>query len=823
MYYKKIVLATIASFVTLLSIAQKQQYSGDPDALPVKGTIKGKVIDKSSGTPMEFASIALYNLADSSLVTGTISGSEGVFALNNIPPGKYYVVANFMGFEKVTVPDIMLSPRNLTFDIGSLGLAPDARELAEVEIIADQAHVEYRIDRKVVNVSQDINAATGTAADVLQNTPSVQVDIEGNVSLRGNGNFTVLIDGKPSILSGSDALQQIPASAIRNIEIITNPSAKYDPDGMAGIINVVTKKNALNGLSGIFNASVGTGDKYSTDFLLSYRTEKFNFTGGLNYSDNTYRGNSRSFSEFTGDTLRFVESSGTRNMIRDGYALKAGIDYFISESSTLSLALETGNSSFGFGGVQKQRNWSDPPTLNRYTLTENSSSRGGFYYDLNLNYTHKFKQPGHELISYFRYSSEKNQDSELQSIFMADDDFSLINGSIEEKIRTSEKGDESDYRFQADYTRPIGKDGKLEAGYQVRIDDQPETYVFENYDTLSGQWIDNPLYTSEIDFFNHIQAVYSTFGNKIGNYQYQIGLRGEYTDRRIKHANSDDAVFTKFDFFPTLHLSRSFNNNHQLMASYSRRINRPRGWDLEPFISYMDANTLRQGNPDLLPEYMNSFELGYQKTFGKSFISFEAFLKNTVNKIERVISVYDPVNAIRLMSVDNLSDDYSFGSELMLNWSQVKWLDLNLSTSLYKYWLEGNINGEDISRNSNNWDNRINATFNISSKTRLQLQGFYSGPSVTAQGTRSAYFYSNIALRQDFLDRKLSATLQVRDIFGSMKHKMTSSSPGFYSSMQYNREAQVVMLSLSYKLNNFKPQRSNDQNSQPGMGEMEMF
>lgn len=816
----------IISSITLFNhfSAQSQMYNppGTTPA-PTKGVVKGKVMDASANIPMDFASIALYKTADSSLLTGTISGNGGSFIIPDVPFGKYYMIANFMGFEKYAVSDIIVTPQRHVFDVGVVKLKPATTELEEVEIIADQAHVEYKIDRKVVNVSQDINAATGTAADVLQNTPSVQVDIEGNVTLRGSGNFTVLIDGKPTALTGSDALQQIPASAVKSIEIITNPSAKFDPDGMAGIINIIPKKNALQGLSGIFNTSIGTGDKYSADFLINYRTSKFNVFAGMNYNDNTYRGTYKGTSEFLGDTTRFVSSSGNRDMTRSGYEIKTGADWYIDEFNTLSFSLNTGSHDFGFGGTQKMRNYNDPLSYDLYSLTNTSNNHGGSYYDLNLSYTRKFEKPGHELVAYVYFEGETGDDGDTQTEFPADNNYNPLTGSVAERIRTAETGKEKDFRAQIDYTRPIGSDGKLEAGYQARIDDEYEDYLFENYDFLNDEWIYNPLFSSNNDFYRNIQSVYTTFGNKIGNFQFQAGLRGEYTNREIRYANeSDTASINRFDIFPTLHLSRSFKNNHQLMASYSRRINRPRGWDLEPFLSYMDANTLRQGNPDLLPEYMNSFEINYQKTFGKSFISFETYLKNTVNKMERVITVYDPENAIRLMTIDNLANDYSLGGELMLNWNKLKWIEMNMSTSVYRYWLEGTISGEDISRRSNNWDSRLNATFNINSKTRMQLQTFYMGPSVTAQGDRSAFFFSNIAVRRDFLDRKLSATLQVRDIFGTMKHEMNVYSSGFNSMNTMRRESQVVMLSLSYKLNNYKQRRSdsNMENDMGGDGDM---
>lgn len=803
-----------------ISIAQPSApYASAPGA--PTGVVTGKIMDASDNTPLEFTSVALFRVQDSTLVTGGISGPEGSFTLDEVPFGKYYLVANFMGYEKLNKGDILVTPREKTVNLGVIQLRQATKEIDEVEIIADQAHVEYRIDRKVINVSQDINAATGTAADVLQNTPSVTVDIEGNVSLRGSSNFTVLIDGKPTSLSGSDALQQIPASAIKNIELITNPSAKYDPDGMAGIINVVTKKNALNGFSGIFNATIGRNDKYSADFLLNYRTSKFNFFGGIDFSDRRYLGGVYSTREFSGDTIDFVIIDGDRDYNRGGTEFKAGVDYSLNDQNTISFSAEAGNSNFGFGGQQKMREYGeylDEIIYDDYTLNDNYSDHSRDYMDLNLSWTKKFDEPGHELVAFAYYSFEDGKDGDDQVEYPTNSDYEIQDGFVPARIRTGELGSENEFRFQIDYTRPIGENGKLEAGYQTRIDKEAEKFTFEDFDPDLGEWILNDQYTNGNDFFRNIQAVYSTYGNKIGEFQYQLGLRGEFTDRRIQSdQGGEESTINRFDVFPTLHVSRSFKNNHQLMVSYSRRIDRPRGWYLEPFTSFMNATTLRQGNPDLQPEYMNSFELGYQKSFSRgTFIAFETYLKNTVNKIERIQQPYNPDENIILLTFDNISDDYSLGAELMFNFSELKWLEMNASGTIYRYWIEGNINGIDIDANSNNWNTRLNTTFKITPKTRFQISAFYNGPTVTAQGEREGFFFTNLALRQDFLDRKLSATLQVMDLFGSMKYEFTSFGPGFESLVKFNREPQVVMLSLSYKLNNFKQDRSR------GEGEMEM-
>lgn len=787
------------------------------------GILKGRIFDTSTGGAMQFSSVAIYNQKDSSLVNGTISGPDGSFTIDELPYGKYYVIANFVGYEKNLQDDITITPRQRIVDIGDLGLRVSTQNLDEVEIVADQAHVQYKLDRKVINVGEDINASTGTAADVLQNTPSVTVDIDGNVSLRGSSSFTVLIDGKPTALSGSDALQQIPASAIRSIEIITNPSAKYDPDGMAGIINIISKKNALQGVSGIINASAGTGEKYNGDFLVNYRASKVNFFVGGSYRDENYGGSIYSEKILTNPESGIKSYDileGDRDRSRLNREFKAGMDYNFDEYNSISFSGEIGSYESGNGGYQKQHIYDEPATFDEYMLSNNFSSRSGDYYSLNLNYNRNFDETGHTLTANVNYSFRDGTDSDSQIEYQTDGSFNVDTTLIPLRIRTGEIGTEHELRAQVDYTRPVGTDGKFEAGYQFRLDNEVESYLFEDYDPDPGVWVKNDMFSSSLDFYRNIQAVYSTFGNTIGKFQYQLGLRGEYTNREVQNAQSPEPTrINRFDLFPTAHISMPFGNNNQLMASYSRRIERPRGWFLEEFISYMNSTTLRKGNAGLLPEYMNSYELGYQKSFGKSFIAVESFYKNTVNKIERIQEIYNPEERIILMTFENVSKDHSLGSELMINFAQLKWLELNASTSIYRYWIEGEINGVSIDTRSNNWNLRLNTGINFSTKTRFQLTTMYNGPSVTAQGRRGAFFFTNAAVKQEFFDRKLSATLQLRDIFGTTRFSFESYGPNFASNAEFMRESRVLMLSLSYKINNYKQKRGNgEMNEGNGMG-----
>jgi outer membrane receptor protein involved in Fe transport len=461
--------------------------------------------------------------------------------------------------------------------------------------------------------------------------------------------------------------------------------------------------------------------------------------------------------------------------------------------------------------------YTNPASFDSFFVSKSNSSQGGDYYNLTVNLNHKFSGEKHELTANLSYQGEKSSDTDSENEFPADASYNII-ALPASQIRSEESGTEKELRFNADYTKPLFENGFLETGYQMRINDENETYLFENYDPDTDNWLNNPLYSSGNYFDHNIQAAYLTFSDDIAKINYKLGIRSEYTGRSIRREpDSDPYSLSRLDIFPSLHLTRQFKNDQQILASYSKRINRPRPWDLEPFRSYMNSFTLREGNPDLLPEFVNSFELNYQKNFGKSFFVVESYYRNTVNLITRVMYTDPELPDVIIMTSKNINRDNSLGGEIMLNLSAAKWLNINTSINLYRYWLNGTLYGEDISKNSNNWETKINSTFFLSTKSRIQTNFMYNGPSVTAQGNRKAFYFLNLAYRQDFLDRKLSATVSIQDIFGTMRHEFTSSSQDLINSVRFEREHQVVKLTLSYKLNNFK-----NQNRREDAGEVMM-
>ncbi|MGV8095585.1 MAG: TonB-dependent receptor domain-containing protein [Mangrovibacterium sp.] len=814
-------LIVVLFFAGITGMAQPRGAQGEETGNPPERfVIKGKVVEKESNTVMEYANVSVFNSNDSSLVTGGITDAQGMFRIGNLNPGRFYVEANFIGFKKTRINNIQVTPANRQIDLGIIKLEAVTERINEVEVVAQKPRVEYKVDKKVINISQDIHAAGGTAVDALENAPSVQVDIEGNVSLRGSTSFTVLIDGRPSVLSGSDALQQIPASAIENIEIITNPSARYDPDGMAGIINVVMKKNVQTGINGIINAMIGTNDKQQLDATFNKKTEKVNLTFGFDFNDRNFTGKNYSSREtYDGDTTRYLIKDGERGFSRGGYQLKAGADFYLSDKTTLGFIGNYGYYSFDGGGHANIHQYTDPASRDRYSVERDPSKRDGDYVNGSVNLQHLFNKEGtHKLEALFYYSHRNGDDQDEENEYLADSNYQIIPDGDNLQILTTEDEADNEYRLQADYTRPLGTAGKLEAGFQSRIDRSSEDYLLERYNNATQSWERDDNFSNYQDFERDIHSVYSTVSSKLGPLQYMLGMRGEYTRRQTTLPRTNQSFkLDRFDLFPTAHLSFELPSNYQLMTSYSRRINRPRGRDLDPFWQYMDQYTIRRGNPELEPEYTDSYELGFLKRFGPSFVSLEGFYRITNGLITHISELGD--DGILYETTVNLNNDYSLGAELMGDVNPTKWLQINSSVSLYNYRIEDESEGEKIERESTNIDGRINTIFKFSPDSRLQLMGMYRGASISAQGDRKGMLFTNVSYRQDLMKKKLTATVSLADIFGTGKSEGTTMGPNFRSTYKFEREPRILTLTLSYKINNYKNDRS--ESSREGANEMD--
>ncbi len=770
-----------------------------------RGSIKGHVIDALSNQPIEYATAALFSQPDNELIDGSITDVTGFFRIPKLEMGTYTLEVSFIGYRKTVMADLEINPANAALDLGNILLEMSAQGLSEVEIKGGTPAIEYQIDKKVIHVDKQLTAASGTAIDILESVPSVSVDIEGNVSLRGSSGFTVLIDGRPTILEPTDILNQIPASAIEDIEIITNPSAKYDPDGNAGIINIKMKKIRLEGFNGIFNANVGMYDRYGGDFLINYRMKKANVYLGADYNKRTRPGTSESERyTLSDDTLFYNNSIGSRDRQRLSWGVRSGVEFNFSKKDFASIGFRYGHRAMSGFSLLDYDEWMVPGGIHKLYESDEQWERGGDFYAINFDYTHKFAKKGQEIAFQVVYHNREMSESSTNMLRNPD-------GSIESGQMSTEDGPGSPLRIKIDYSMPLSEHSQLEAGYQSRFGTSGDDNKVYNYDTATNEYVFIPEYSHQTTYLRNIHSLYATYSGTYKKLGYKLGLRGEYTYRFMELVGeSNDFTLNRFDYFPTIHLSYDLPLDNQIMASYGRRIDRPRGYYLEPFITVQDAYNVRQGNPELLPEYIDSYELGYQKRFGDNFVSLEAYYRVTHNKIERVKSVYQ--DNIMLNTLENVGTDYALGTELMLSLDIFKWWHADLMGNAFNYKVKGVLYEEPFERTSFNWGSRFNNTFLIGDHMRIQLNGNYVSQSVSAQGTRDGFWMANAAIKRDFLHKKITVVLQARDLFGTSKHESYSEGPDFYNYNLSRSKTPVVMLSVSFKLNNYRLKREKNGN-----------
>lgn len=794
--FSKIILIALS---VLLITNPSLSFSKEINLAP--GIIMGHVYDSYADQPLEFATVALLNASDESLADGIITDINGLFRLTDIEPGEYILEVRFMGYNDKRVEQIVLSADQRSLDLGKILVDPMDEMLDEVVVVADRPTMSYQIDKKVINVSQLHTSASGTAVEILENIPSVTVDLDGEVSLRGSGSFTVLIDGKPSILDANDILNQIPASQIENIEIITNPSARFDPDGVAGIINIVMKQNRLQGVTGIANLNAGSFNRYGGDFLVNYRHNRFNFYLGGDYNERGRPGQSITRSQSFGADTTYLNSTGDFERIRNSWGFRGGIDFNINPQNTLSLAYRLGDRQRGGISERIYEEWSTlNPVPYEYTSLE-ESERGGFAHTLTLDYKRDFNQEGHNVLAQ-AIVSQRNSD-QISDNMLYDSGMNVISGQ-----RANEFGPSERYTIKVDYTLPLNESQRFEAGYQTRISLQDETNDLFEFNTETSEFVQSELFSKDVEYSTMIHSLYTTYQGQSGKLGYQAGLRGEYTDRFIEMVGeTNDYVLNRWDYYPTLHLSYELPSNQQTMASYTRRVQRIRGWYLEPFYTWDDAYNIRIGNPNLEPEYIDSYELSYQKRFEKTILSVDLYYRITNNKIERISSIYDDQPNVLLTTFENVGKDYSLGSEIMASFDPFSWWHFDLMGNLYDYRQRGELYGADYSATSFNWNARLNNDFTITPSTRLQLRGMYNSPTVSAQGERSGFFVTSLALRQSFMDNDLSFTFQVRDIFGTMAWESTNFGDDFYNFRSWDPNTPTLSLRVSYRINNYRADR----------------
>lgn len=803
--YEKIYVLFVLSVLTIGSFAQTGQQLATNTTKPAnQGVVVGKVVDASSNSPIEYASVILLSKQNSQMVSGIASDKNGEFALRGIANGTYSISVTFVGFKKMDLTDVEITDGNPVVNLKEIKLQSDAVQLKESAVVGERSAVEFKIDKKVVNVSQNLAATGGTAVDVLQNQPSVQVDASGNLTLRGSGSFTVMVDGRPSVLQGTDALRQIPANVIDNIEIITNPSAKYDAEGTAGIINIVTKKTNLSSTSGMVNSGVGSRDKYNGDFNFSHKTEDFNITLGADARRNNF------LQDITIDRTQLsttgINSVAGLHQKRDAYNARFGFDRYFSEKLTVGV---TG--TYGYVDMNMGVNTSNSTTAlgntlpNTFTKTSDNNKMTAEYFNGSVNVTNIFAPKVNDL--YFEATFTKLR---LPSNQITNENTSLSDGTVTNSLRARENNTRRiDSRIKLNYKHNIEEKNTIETGLQANLFYKDMDIISRDFNGVTNQWITNNGYSNNFSFRNNIYSFYATHTNNFLGLDYQAGLRLEYTDRKLDQLTTQqNFTYQKLHLFPTLNISKKISDDQQLQFSYSRRIQRPFDGQLNPFTYFSDSYTATGGNPYLLPSFTHSVELNYQKSFTGVYLTTQTYLRKTSDGVEQLQRL-DNTGKISLIP-ENVLNTTAVGAEISANITFAPWFKMDPAVNLYHFNLQEKQEFGIAGQNRFSWDTRLNTTLMLSAATRLQLFANYFPNNVTSQGEIKSFMIIGATVRQELFERSLVATLSAQNLFGQTKYNIVSNGTGFTSNLNIRPEAPIFNLTLSYNFNNFK-RRNNEQ------------
>ncbi len=768
--------------------------------------VNGLVVDSATTSALPFANITLHLKSDSAFVAGASTDMEGRFELNNISEGEYYLKVSFVGYNTKYISPLRVGRNSQKIDIGKISLSKLTYELDAAEVVGEKVSEELHLDKKVINVSQNLNAQGGTALDVLQNQPSVRVDPDGTVYLRGNSNFTVYVNGKPYPLQGSDVLKQISANTIENIELITNPSSKYDAEGSAGIININLKAQKDYSLSGILNLNSGTGDKYNADGTINYNHNGFSINGGLDYRNNLFLNNQeiQRFSDLGSFTQLNQTNVSVRNK-REQYSFRGGLDYTFSPKSSAGLSLSIGAVDINGGlstNVFKQQSG-----ISNYSAVRNKMNIPVKYLNTSFNYQYKFEPDVNDIYFEATYSYVDVPNDQITEEFSSDENFSSITDLLS-KVSYSNGSKRNEGRAKLNYKHKLSDASTFETGLQTNYSFRNLSAVNKIFDkNLNDYVIDNNL-TNEFDLRNNVYAGFISFSSQISGFNFMLGLRGEYMDRFLDQKTlSQSFTFEKMDLFPSVNVSRKIDD-HQLQLSYSRRINRPNENILNPFPFFSDPNISVSGNPKLKPEYTDAFEFNYQKIFGAVFFSAQTYYRKSKDSFTQTFST-DSTGKLNIV-FNNYGNSDVFGAELSSGFSVAEILRFDPSVNLFQTHLDGLADGKSITKNFFNWSARLNATVTITPETRFMVSGNYM-KFVDAQSESDPFMQISASLRQEFFNKAMSLTLQARNLFKASDMKFITTGSNFNGKAFIRPESPVFSLVFSYNFNNFKrTQRPND-------------
>lgn len=799
--------------ITLASFGQSRQI-----------VLSGIITDAESSEPLPYATVSVYN-RNGDLADGGIADDNGFFKLN-LPPNDYSLNFEYIGFESVTI-DIKPYPNNI--NIGTVKLISSFDSLEGVDVVGQSAEVEIRLDKRVYNVSKNNLIRGGTVSDVLENVPSVSVDIDGNIELRGNNNVRILVDGKPSGLiglGGIDALTRLPAESIEKVEVITSPSARYQAEGTTGIINIILAKRFLKGLNGVFNLSAGRNDTYSGSANLNYRKGKFNFFTNSGYSDRTNKGRAVQDNVYT-DPLESVEryvEERQFNRRRQGFNVNIGLDYQMTEKTSLTMSYLTNERDGDDSTINEQSQYQIDGVLvtNRYEKEIDREDSNQF----SVDFEHQFNKQGHKLTATLQ--TEKNDETETSDInsFFENgqpSDDSEINRTVENQERNL---------AQLDYVFPIDKNTQFEAGYRGTDNKRKIDFEVQIIDENDNATVDENL-SNVLDFEQEVHALYSQYGKKFNTFSFLAGLRFENTRIFVEQLDSSSPLNNKSynDYFPTLNLGWEISPTASITLGYNRRISRPNAWTLNPFQSRSSKTSYFQGNPKLDPSYSNGIDIGYLKQFKKVTLNSSVYYRKSTDAVSRVAIVTDEtvfVNGIETPVIRrlpiNLGTEEQFGVEFNTSLRLIEGMRTNASVNFFRRIEKGNYQGISYDSNNTSWSGNLSNSYRLPFAVQSQFSVRYRGPNESSFGKSKGFLYTDLALSKDILNDNATINFRFSDLFNTGKYDYQTITPVAVTDGIYQRREPTYTLTFTYRFRQEKNRQRGRRGSygQGDFGEFEL-
>ncbi len=792
-----------------------------------KKTVTGKVVDKDAGIPLEYATITFKDPSGEKSDQGGVTNFDGEFSVE-VTPGTYNILVEYISFE----PKIYENRRvTSNINLGTVRLGLDTDSLDEVVVRAETTEVDIRLDKKIYNIGKDLTTQGSTVSDALNNVPSVTVDMEGGISLRGNENVRILINGKPSAMAGfgdTNVFQQLPADAIERVEVITSPSARYDAEGSAGILNIILKKEKTLGFNGSVSANVGYPTNSNISTNLNLRTDDFNiFTTIGNYYrkspgnaffDNRYK---------TGSFDKIIEDREYDRRY-NGFNANIGMEYFLNEQSSVTGSFFT---RFGDDKDVTKNNTSRfvENTLDSRTLREQIEKEDDKSYQASVNYQNRFNDEGHKLTADFQYSYD-NEDRPTT----IEENITFPTTTFLDKEKIFEKETQNEFLIQADYVLPIGE-AQFEAGFRSNFEEEVTDYSLDTLNQNTGNFESNLSLSNKFTYTENVNAVYSQYGNKFGDFSFLVGLRLEQTilkgelDTALPETDLEEEVGFAFEtnfekdyleLFPTINLTYELSEDENITLGYNRRINRPRSWYINPFPSRSSRTNIFQGNPDLDPSFSSAFDLGYLKKWEKLTLTGSVYYQHETDAFERIQlnpedtgnsdETTDGIPIVRTLPI-NLSTEERFGAEVGTIYNPAKWLRLNASFNFFSRESEGEFEGVDYGNKSTSWFGRFSSKVNLPGGIDWQTTGFYRGPQESAQSETDGIFSLNLAFSKELVENTLTASLNIRDVLNSRKRNSYTVTENVITNSEFQWRERQITASLIYRFNQPNDQRGSRQ------------